>query len=123
VLALLAPNAGQVYVIRSTPRLPFGGPGCLSRKHDTPILRLLPEPECTAPGADRRNDEVWDWLSTVAKPYANVQLLDLNDAVCPQGMCSAELGEQIVFRDSNHLTASFASALGPVLAERIVPHQ
>jgi hypothetical protein len=46
-----------------------------------------------------------------------VVLLDLNDAICGPKECHAQQNGVIVYRDSNHLTASFAATLAPKVAE------
>jgi len=46
-------------------------------------------------------------------------MLDMNNYVCPEGICSATQQGIIVFRDSQHLTASYAASLGHKLAEKL----
>lgn len=116
VLAQLAPHAGQLYLLRATPRLPFDGPACLSKKHGL-SLQSMPKSSCSALSRDVQRDDVWSWLMAAVEPFRNVHLLDLNEAVCPGGKCSAELGGRIVFRDQQHLTAGFAASLAPALRE------
>jgi hypothetical protein len=46
-------------------------------------------------------------------------MLDLNDTICPDGQCPAEQGGKVVFRDSEHMTATFARSLGKELGQRL----
>lgn len=119
VLAQLAPYAGKLYLLRATPRLPFDGPVCLSKKYG---LSLQPPPasSCSALSRDAQNNDVWGWLMAAVEPFRNVQLLDLNEAVCPNGKCVAELDGRVVFRDQQHLTADFAASLAPVLRAAVL---
>ena len=61
----------------------------------------------------------WPRRKAAAYPRATydgnkrVTVLDLNDAVCPQGTCGAVQNGLVVMRDSHHLTASFAATLAP----------
>lgn len=117
VLARVADHVGAVYLMRGTPWLPFDGVDCLSNKYATPLKIFLNSP-CDAP-VGRVVDDVWNWLTMAAASYANVRTLDMNDQVCPGGVCSAELEGRVVFRDSGHLTASFVSGLAPALEEKM----
>lgn len=117
VLAQVTNHAGAVYLMRGTPWLPFDGVDCLSNKYASPLKAFL-NSSCDAP-VGRIVDEVWSWLAVAAEQYANVRTLDMNDQVCPRGICSAELEGRIVFRDGGHLTVGFVAGLAPVLADKI----
>jgi hypothetical protein len=43
----------------------------------------------------------------------------MNDEICSAHVCSAERQGQIVFRDRQHLTASFAGSLAPMLEKEM----
>ena len=43
-------------------------------------------------------------------------MIDLNDGVCDASVCQPTRGEVVVYRDTNHLTATFARSLAPRLA-------
>jgi hypothetical protein len=45
----------------------------------------------------------------------NVRVIDLDDAICPTDKCAAVIGGVIVYRDSNHLTATYVQSLAPRL--------
>ena len=118
VLGTLSASAGHVYILRDTPTLPFDGPDCLAEHAGRPAWLGL-QHACSAPAANPRAYQVYQWLEQVAARYANVSMLDLNPLVCPGGMCSAEQRGMVVFRDSQHLTGSFAASLGAVLAQEL----
>ena len=57
----------------------------------------------------------------VAARVSGASLFTLTDAICPgTGLCPAVLNGMIVFRDQHHLTATFATYLGPYLDQKIV---
>lgn len=120
VLGRLASAATQVYVLRSTPQLPFDGPDCLAAHQGWPTW-LASLGACSAPAGNGENDAVFGWLQQASRPYANVSLIDLNDGICPDSMCRAEREGLVVFRDSQHMTASFAESLTVALTSRLQP--
>ncbi|WP_228485037.1 acyltransferase family protein [Cellulosimicrobium sp. JZ28] len=46
-------------------------------------------------------------------------LMDLTDAVCPDGWCVPVVGNVHVFLDDNHLTADYARSLAPFLEDQL----
>ncbi|MCX7513729.1 acyltransferase family protein [Frateuria hangzhouensis] len=117
ILAPLAAASGHVYLLRSTPRLPFNGPDCLAAHQGRPGW-MATLGACSAP-AGSANDVVYGWLQQASRPYSNVSVIDLNDQICPGRLCKAERDGLIVFRDSQHMTASFAQSLAQVLSSRV----
>lgn len=119
LLAPIAAAARQVYVLRSTPVLPFDAPSCLSPRGW--LYRQLANPDrCAAILRDPRFDDVNRWVRAAAVPFGNVQVIDMSDAVCPSGICRAQLNGRVVFRDNQHLSAGFARSLGETLAQRLI---
>jgi peptidoglycan/LPS O-acetylase OafA/YrhL len=118
VLERIAASTSRIFILRGTPRLPFDGPECLVSHGDQ-----LPQPgiprACQAPAADPHDELVKQWLREASSRYANVAFIDMNDLVCPGGTCSAEMGGAVVFRDAQHMTASFTLSLAPELERRI----
>ena len=115
VLRKISPDAGHVFLVRATPRLPFNGPDCLAARQWRPSL-LDFSSGCSAAAQSRQNADVYSWLTQSASGFANVTPLDMNDLVCPNGICAAEREDEVVFRDNEHMTASFAGSLGKDLA-------
>ncbi|GAB3849592.1 acyltransferase family protein [Micromonospora andamanensis] len=48
-----------------------------------------------------------------------VHLVDLTDAICPADRCAAVIGSVLVYRDTNHLTATYARTLAGRLEQRL----
>ena len=110
--------ARTVFVIPGTPGLGFDGPGCLAR-HLLPDGRIDRGP-CLARHRLQHIASITNSLGVAAGRFANVHLLDLNDLVCPGGICSAVSDQGVVvFRDSHHLTDSFVRAQIPFVRERL----
>ena len=118
VLSAISNASGHVYLVRATPQLPFNGPSCLSARHWLPWLHMRQD-ACQAPNSSRHADEVYQWLTQASAGFANVSMLDLNDLVCPAGVCYAERNGVVVFRDTQHLTASFAESLGAAFGKHL----
>lgn len=133
VLSQLTGVTEHVVIIPGTPGISFDGPSCLSRWNaDGPgmLVRWLDNkgisflnPQnltCQEKVTDKRYDDVADYLKIASKAYSNVHLLNLNDFVCPDGVCSAQNSNGIiVFRDRQHLTNSFVLSKVPEIISKI----
>jgi len=118
ILEQLARSSEHVYLMRSTPTLPFDGPSCLEPRSRL-YAALSVHRECVASAQDPRRDAIYEWLSDAAIRFKNVSLLDLTDVVCPHERCDAERNGVIVFRDQQHLSAAFAESLAGIVADRL----
>jgi len=96
------------YILAATPALPFDGPRCLASGG-----------KCAAPARDGRVDDIQRWIREAAEGFAGVRIIDMNDLVCPGGECRAEREGRVVYRDSQHLTATFVASLSDALASRL----
>lgn len=56
-----------------------------------------------------------DPARTIVAQFPNVTFLDYTKAVCKDGYCPAVVGNILVYRDTHHLTATFARSLVPAL--------
>ncbi|MEO8748425.1 MAG: acyltransferase family protein [Rhodanobacter sp.] len=119
VLSAISGASGHVYLLRATPQLPFNGPSCLAAHHWMPWLHSH-RGACEVPSFSQHANDVFTWLSQAGAGFANVSMLDLNDVVCPQGVCFAERDNIVVFRDSQHITATFAESLGAEFGKRLL---
>ncbi|MET8358449.1 acyltransferase family protein [Micromonospora sp. NPDC005171] len=92
---------------------------------DTPYHRRDPV-ECVSANPDKltrcapSREEVLAAGGGVAQEQAaegqqGVHLVNLNDAICPTDRCAAVIGGVLVYRDSNHLTATYSRTLAPRL--------
>ena len=108
VVQQLLPHADAIHLIEATPSLPFNGPDCLSTR---------PSSQCTSPASNAKHVQVAQYLQQAIQGLPQAHWLTTADLVCPSGTCHAlreETGQKIaVFRDSQHLTASFAAMAAP----------
>ncbi|MGO4703369.1 acyltransferase family protein [Dyella sp. 2RAB6] len=112
VLQAVAGPVKRVVVLRATPGIRFDGPSCLA----THIGKL---DACGAPYRDPQADRVFAWQQEASARFGNASTLDFNDLICPDATCKAAKGGQVVFRDSQHMTASFAESLGDAVTARL----
>jgi peptidoglycan/LPS O-acetylase OafA/YrhL len=120
VIAMLAAATPHIVVIAGTPALSFHGPSCLkepyrftSRLRDSQYL-------CEETMASTRSDAVAAYLEQAIRSNGNAHLLNMNDLVCPEQRCAARNRSGItVFRDSDHLTASFVLAQAQAMRARL----
>jgi len=118
VLKAISPASGHVFLIRGTPELPFDGPGCLSRKNWLPQLHVWSN-ACHAPASSHRDDLVDEWLKQASSSFDNVTSVDMSDAVCPNGECEAERDGMVVYRDAQHLTATFVRSIAQEFEQQV----
>jgi peptidoglycan/LPS O-acetylase OafA/YrhL len=118
VLQRLASAAGTVYLMRSTPILPFDGPDCMAPRSRL-YADLRGRARCTAPADSALGNAIATWLRTAAAPFGNVHFIDMTNAICPDDVCHAELDGHLVYRDNQHMTATFAASLAPALAQAL----
>lgn len=108
ILSQLSPGLEHLFIIRGTHNLPFDGPGCLARQYWQPGF-LEEFTNCTYEPESNASSNMLTGISIAASSFQNVSLLDLNPIVCPNGVCSAKINDEIVYRDSQHLTDQFVS--------------
>lgn len=118
VLDKLAPAAGEIYVMRSSPTLPFDGPACVAPRSWL-YAAIKGQTLCTTPAHTILGDNVFGWLQTAAGGFRNVHVIDMTGAICPDDKCRAAIKGEIVFRDDQHMTATFAASLAPELAQTL----
>jgi hypothetical protein len=57
----------------------------------------------------------------VVKGMPGVDTVDFNDGICYVGSCPMVRANLMVFRDEDHLTATYANALAPGMSVSLVP--
>ena len=110
-------NAGVATIaMRDVPEVPFDVPSCLSRRAaSAPFARA-----CTYDRASSLSRAAIAAQTDAARGLGRLALVDMTDRVCATSRCSVVQRGNIVFRDDDHLTASFSRAEAPILGERIV---
>lgn len=89
--------------LRDTPEMYRSFKNCLSLSEWT---------DCYRERRDATNGSDWK-----IGDRTNASRVDLTDAICGPGRCYATKGEMILYRDSHHLTATFATTLAPFIAD------
>jgi len=97
-----------VYVIRATPELPFNGPKCLNENRFVSEHRA--KSICQSTIENDRNSSTWDAIKNASYSFKNIRIIDMNLIVCPNNICTAQKNGLIVFRDQQHLTATFVTS-------------
>jgi peptidoglycan/LPS O-acetylase OafA/YrhL len=110
----LAQTGAKVRFIRDTPHADYNVLECLAqaewdgRTHCPALISsaaLYPEIYAAeVRGAAGLND---------------VGFIDLSDAICASGQCNLEIGGTVVYRDMDHLTATYNRSLAGLLLQRI----
>jgi peptidoglycan/LPS O-acetylase OafA/YrhL len=114
VLQRVAPAVGQVVLVSGTPRLSFDGPSCLEDPWRFSFRLIDGDRECEEARAESLPEDVAAYLRSAAHGFRNVEVLDLNNLVCPNERCAAATPDGVaVFRDNDHVTASFALSIVP----------
>lgn len=105
------PVTRHIYILRSTPTLPFNGLECIAPHKLLYRLLIGGRDGCSTPAYSKHFDDVYTWLESAASHYPDVSMVDMTEAVCPNALCRAKLEGKIVYRDGQHITASFAKSL------------
>ncbi len=112
VFADLATVAENVVVIRDSPLPEHDVPACLSREAWRRKLGLSAgQRSCNFPARNWKSTEVFEAQQEAASGFDDVHLLDFTDVICPDGACDVQTEARILFRDYNHLSASYVRSL------------
>lgn len=98
--------------VRDTPRFSFRVPECL-QENDTGSTE-----SCGIDRADTYSD-VSPFLERSDIPDL-VSHIDLSDSFCTDTRCEAIVGNVLVYRDDDHMTATYARTLAPALRDALV---
>ena len=114
-LTALRADGSAVVLLRDTPDMGRDVAGCVSANMDDLAQCAVPRRKAIVAG---QSDELaQDRLGDVP----GLHYLDLNDSVCPGTRCAAVIGNVLVYRDKDHLTATYARTLAPVLLQALNP--
>ena len=108
-LRKLKRNGAKVVVIRDQPLAPFEPPDCVSQN-----LHQLSK--CTFLGR-RKRWHAYDFFG--ARRVPGVKLIDPIDILCPRHRCPSVMGRVLVYRNTYHLSATFARTLTPWLGREL----
>ena len=76
--------------------------------------------DCAAPPTKRDHDLAFEGvLRSIASDDERVHSLDLDELLCPEGVCLAEVDGHVTRKDRHHLTSGYAESLAPELGRRI----
>lgn len=91
----------KVYLIEANPTLHFNGPECLMQHSAN---------QCSHVADNSGYEHVARILKDTTQMFKNVHWIETASFVCPNNQCSAMQNKEIVFRDNQHLTATFAAS-------------
>jgi len=106
-----AERGTRIIAIRDNPHPGAGMVGCVARH----LLRA--NEHCSLPRASALATFDGHLPATQAMPGSH--LIDLSDIYCDDTTCPAVIGNVIVYRDDNHITATFARTLGSRLSREL----
>ena len=107
--APLVARGTQVVVIRDIPQMEESTNLCISKTSGA-------DAACDRPESEAVHD---DLMVEAAQDQAGVTVVDMNDFFCQDGTCTPVVGGVIGYRDSHHITATYALTLAPYLDERL----
>lgn len=113
ILEEFAHSAKAIYLLEANPTLKVSGPQCLMR-HGADH-----EAACQNPAGPAQYTHVAELLKAVAETQPNTYWLPTSKLVCPDGQCQAMRDGTVVYRDAQHLTASFVANTAPYFLEQI----
>jgi peptidoglycan/LPS O-acetylase OafA/YrhL len=110
-----------VLAVRDNPRFDAVMPDCVLRSREAAAEDGSSAPDGAPCGAPRAElyAEPPPWTAFPDLP-PTVTFLDIADAVCDPGFCPAEIGNVLVYMDDNHLTASYATSMAPLVEDQVV---
>lgn len=100
-----------VALLRDTPRPDTDMAACLQQ-----------HPSVLSTCAFARSDAIADsgtGQDLLARTRPELNVIDLTDAICPQAQCAPVVGGVAVYRDSNHLSATYVRSLAPRLEQEL----
>jgi SGNH domain (fused to AT3 domains) len=111
----LTSSGVRMLFMRDTPHAPFTVPQCMAR------AAWRGSGDCNLMRSQALEETVFGIEKAVAQSLPYVFNIDLSDRICSPEKCEVLQGGRIIFRDRDHLTASYIESLAPALAARIVP--
>ena len=104
----LAQAGIKVIAIRDTPWMNFNVGECVETKG-------VDSPDCSRPRAAML--AAVDPTERLTQKPSNVFFIDLNRYFCTESVCLPAIGNVIIYRDGDHITATYARTLAPSLSQ------
>jgi hypothetical protein len=104
------------FLFRDSPRPGFDVPTCLARAS---WRGTNASAACTVARVNALQRALLDLDRRAVSGLEHVMLLDLSDAICSARTCEPIRNGTVVYRDTNHLTATFVVKLTPLLEARV----
>ena len=104
-----------IVVLRDTPLPPFDIPTCVARL----VSRSESARSCDFEASVALNEAAHDAELRAADGLRNVYSLDMDDLICRGSYCPATQDGVPIYRDVNHMTATFTETLAPALRARL----
>ena len=68
---------------------------------------------------DQGSSQPIDYQLEAAERVPGVDLIDMTPSFCRDDVCPAVVGNVLVYRDNNHVTATYAASLAPALERQL----
>lgn len=107
----LAESELELTVILDTPRMDIDVPECVVEHEENLSECAIPRDEALASSGHPQ-------LKRAAEA-SGVSSIDMTDSICPAEQCAPVIGSVLVYRDSNHITATYAESLSSPLEEAL----
>ena len=114
-LETLAPAGVPIIVLRDTPLPPFNIPACVARLID----RHQPGGSCDFDATAALNEAAFSAERAAADGLSQIYFLDMDDLICPAKYCPASQDGVPIYRDLNHMTATYTETLAPAMRKRL----
>jgi peptidoglycan/LPS O-acetylase OafA/YrhL len=110
-------SARKIIIIAPTMPLGFNGPDCIAGHGGTQQVASSIINVCSATANPSPVESGWLALKQTADRFANIKILDLNNQICPYTRCRAMVGQEVVYRDAQHITAGYAESLSSIFRQ------
>lgn len=111
----LPPSVRHIVVLRDNPRIRVGTFACIRRAL---AAQRAPGPACALPRARVLGPDP-ALAAAAGSRSRRVQTVDLTHFMCDRRRCYPVVGGVLVDKDGTHLSAAFATTLGPFLLRRL----
>jgi peptidoglycan/LPS O-acetylase OafA/YrhL len=102
----------RVVVLIDTPLVGIDVPECLAEHPETPD-------DCSVMLGEAADASAGPIQERALSGVRGVDTLNLTDYICPGGVCAPVIGNVLVWRDRNHLTATYSRSLAPLVGPAI----